>query len=1094
MNEVLREKLEVFIRKYYANRLMKGIFYGLGLGAAYYLLITLLELVGRFSGSVRAALFFTLVAGLLVIVGNYIIIPLSKLVGIGKRLAYKDAARIIGRHFPEVDDKLINTLQLQDLSAGDSELIRASVDQRIAELQPVPFQSAIDLRQNKKYWPLLVIPILIFGGIALSGNWEEFNQSSRRIAEFNREFVPEAPFSFVLENEEMTVEEGEDIDIVLGFSGSSLPTESYILINGRENRMSRRDDGKYHFRLSNLKRDLRFRFDASGWQSQAYEVKVIPVPRIRNINVSVIPPAYTGIKAFVSPLKPVLDIPEGSRVSWQMDLDQSEKASLIIPDGEELFKLLDESRFVLEKRVTLDLEYSVKLKNEHLEKVQIKDHRLDLIPDQYPEIKAVFTRDSSVYGKVFLEGSVADDYGFSRLEMILEVDETRMNREMTINRNVNSAGFADLLLLDSLTAEDSKEIRVFVRVWDNDGVNGAKYATSNTFQFRLKGRAEKEQELEEKYKEYLSGSSDVEENQKELEKRMSEMQKELQGKKNLDWQDKSKLRDLLNKQQELLKQQQQREQELKELQKKEKELGKKNEELEKKEEDINEITPENKELQELMKEIEELMEKLNTEQLMKKLEKMQEMNEQNQQAMERKDELLKDLQFQKDVLQEAQKLKDLGKKMKELSKDLKDENGEKATAEEEMKKQKEIEEEFEKSMEKIEELREENSAFDKQAEKEELEEQQEQTESEMQKAQENMEKQESSPANENQQNAGEKMEEMSESLQMAMMNMQSQQNKENMETLRQILENLKTLSFSIEDLSQASRRTGKNDPAFKELLTEQKRLQDGSRIIEDSLTALGKRVPELEQVVFQELAKINKNLDEGIQHLEELQSAQASANQQMVMTSANNLALLLDETMQSMMQAQAQMMKGNQNCQKPGGGSPKPSMQNMRKMQGDLGKKMDQMKQGNKEGKGKKGERMSKEIVEMLSRQEQIRQALEGMMKDAEGQGTKGDMQKAIDEMKKLEQDLWDGELKDNYKERLKNIDTRLLESEKAELKQKKEKRRESESARDQKQLYEQELEKYLKEKGIEKESLERVPVNFRLYYRNQATDYLKSR
>ena len=1055
MNELLREKLEVFIRKYYTNRLLKGVFYGLGIGAVYFLLITLLELVGRFPGGIRAALFFTLVAGLAVILGKYIVVPLIRLMGIGKRLSYQDAARIIGRHFKEVDDKLINTLQLQELSKGQNDLINASIDQRIGELRPVPFQAAIDLKQNRKYWPLLVIPVLIFGGIALSGNWEAFNQSSRRIAEFNREFVPEAPFNFVLENSNLKVEQGQDLELVLGFQGSSLPAESYILINGRENRMSAKDDGKFHFRLSNLSKDLRFSFEAAGWKSREYQVEVIPVPRIKNISVSVIPPPYTGMKPFLSNLKPVLDIPEGSRVSWQMDLDQSQDASLIIPDGEQVFEKAGESRFMLEKEVRKDLQYSVRVENSQLRKLQIKDHRLEVIPDRHPEIKVDFVRDSVVQGKVFIEGAIADDYGFSRLELYVEGDGLDLSRSLGINRRVNSARFADLLLLDSLVGEESKNLRVYLRVWDNDAVNGAKYATSNTFQFRLAGLEEREEELEERYKEYMSGSSDIEEDRKELDKSLSELQKELQSKKSLDWQDKSKLRELLKKQQELLKKQQEREQELRELQKQEKELGKKDEELQKKEDEINEITPENKELQELMKEIEELMEKLNTEQLKKKLDKMQEMNEQNQQAMDRKDELLKDLQFQKDVLQEAQKLKELGKKMNELSRDLKDENDQKSSVEEEMAKQAEIEKEFEKSMEKIRELREDNAAFDKQAEKEALQDQEEQTESEMQQAQEKMENQQQSPANQNQKQAGENMDKMSESLQMAMMNMQSQQNKENMETLRQILENLKTLSFSIEDLSQASRRTGKNDPAFKDLLTEQKRLKDGTRIIEDSLTALGKRVPQLEQVVFEELAKVNKNLDEGIQNLEELQSAQAAANQQMVMTSANNLALLLDETMQSMMQAQAQMMKGNQNCQKPGGGSPKPSMMNLRKMQGELGQKMDQMQKGSKEGKGKDGERMSREIVEMLSRQEQIRQALEGMMKDAEGQGTKGNLQKAIEEMKKLEQDLWDGELDNNYKERLKNIETRLLESEKAELKQKKEKRRESETADDQKQIYE---------------------------------------
>lgn len=1087
--------MEEFIRKFYQNRLMKGAFYGLGIGALYFLLITFLELVGRFSGPVRAALFFTLVLGLVVIIGKYIIWPLVSLAGVGQRISYERAAKIIGKHFPEVDDKLTNTLQLQSLSKQESDLVEASIAQRIGELQPIPFQSAIDLSQNRKYWPLLVIPVLIFGGIALTGNWKDFNESGRRIAEFNKDFVPDAPFSFILQNKGLVVEEGEDIELVLGFQGNSIPSESNIVFNGRENRMNRKSDGFYHFKLSNLNKNLSFSFETAGWESQVFEIEVIPVPRIKNMSVSVIPPGYTRIKPYLTSVKPVLDVPVGSNVSWQLDLDQSSRASLVWDEGESAFEIKDNSRFMLEKTITKDLEYSVRLQNEHLEKLQIKDHNLKVIPDRYPEIEAVFIRDSSSYNQLFIEGEVADDYGFSRLELILEGEGLNITKRVKLNRGSTTSGFTDLLMLDSLSKEGSIDLRVFLRIWDNDGVKGPKYTTSDGYQIKVVGLEEREQELEEKYKQYLSGSSEMDKEQKELEKSLSEMQKELQGKKTLNWQDKSQLKELLDKQQELLKKQQKREQELKELQKEEKDLGAKDEALEKKEEEINKITPEDKALEDLMKEIEELMEKLNTDQLRKKLDKMQELNEKNEQAMERKDELLKDLEFQKDVLKEAQKLKELGIKMKELSKDVEKEaqpDGEKE--QNEIEEQEKIEEEFEKSMEKIKELTEENKEFKKEVEKEEMDKKEEQTKSEMQKAKENMQKQEQSPANESQKNAGESMEEMSESLQMAMMNMQSQQNKENLETLRQILENLKILSFSVEELSIASRSISKNDPSFKELLTEQKRLQDGTKIIEDSLVALGKRVPELEQVVFEELGKVNKNLDEGIQKLEELQSAQAAANQQLVMTSANNLALLLDETMQSMLKAQAQMMKGKQNCQKPGGGNPKPSMQNMRKMQGELGKKMGQLKKGKQEGKGKEGEPMSREIVEMLSRQEQLRQALEGMMKDAEGQGTKGNLQKAIEEMKKLEQDLWDGALDDNYKQRLKNIDTRLLESEKADLKQKKEKKRESETAGDQRQLYERELEKYLKEKGSERETIDRVPVNFQLYYRNQATDYLKAK
>jgi hypothetical protein len=45
----------------------------------------------------------------------------------------------------------------------------------------------------------------------------------------------------------------------------------------------------------------------------------------------------------------------------------------------------------------------------------------------------------------------------------------------------------------------------------------------------------------------------------------------------------------------------------------------------------------------------------------------------------------------------------------------------------------------------------------------------------------------------------------------------------------------------------------------------------------------------------------------------------AADKQQHAMTSLNNLALLLDEALQQMMQQQASGMPGNGSCKKPGG-------------------------------------------------------------------------------------------------------------------------------------------------------------------------------
>ena len=53
-----------------------------------------------------------------------------------------EAAKIVGDHFPDVKDKLLNTLQLQqqvdNAQGADVTLLAASIDQRTASLRPLP--------------------------------------------------------------------------------------------------------------------------------------------------------------------------------------------------------------------------------------------------------------------------------------------------------------------------------------------------------------------------------------------------------------------------------------------------------------------------------------------------------------------------------------------------------------------------------------------------------------------------------------------------------------------------------------------------------------------------------------------------------------------------------------------------------------------------------------------------------------------------------------------------------------------------------------------------------------------------------------------
>ena len=111
-NADILSALDAFIRKYYKNMLVKGALYAVGLVVSLFLAVVLLEHFGWMSTVARAVMFWVGLLLLIVIITWFVIRPLLKMNGLGKRINHTEAAKIIGKHFPEVSDKLLNLLQL----------------------------------------------------------------------------------------------------------------------------------------------------------------------------------------------------------------------------------------------------------------------------------------------------------------------------------------------------------------------------------------------------------------------------------------------------------------------------------------------------------------------------------------------------------------------------------------------------------------------------------------------------------------------------------------------------------------------------------------------------------------------------------------------------------------------------------------------------------------------------------------------------------------------------------------------------------------------------------------------------------------------
>jgi len=175
--------------------------------------------------------------------------------------------------------------------------------------------------------------------------------------------------------------------------------------------------------------------------------------------------------------------------------------------------------------------------------------------------------------------------------------------------------------------------------------------------------------------------------------------------------------------------------------------------------------------------------------------------------------------------------------------------------------------------------------------------QQQEAQNEMQQGMQKMEQKQSKKASENQKNAAQKMQEMANKMQMMQMEMQQEQHEEDMQAIRQLLENLVNLSMDQEKLMQDISEVSINTPMYTELVQIQHKLKDDAELVEDSLISLSKRVFQLESFISDELNELNRNMNTAIEELADRKKNNANSNQQFVMTSANNLALMLNEVM-----------------------------------------------------------------------------------------------------------------------------------------------------------------------------------------------------
>ncbi|MEQ9303163.1 MAG: DUF4175 family protein [Marinoscillum sp.] len=1114
LSDKLKQNITQFKRKYYTNELIRGTLISTLLFGSILLIFSLLEGFFWFDQPIRLVLFGLLSMLLLYCIVFKIAIPILRLTRLKQGISDEEAARLIGQHFPDIEDKLLNYLQLSSLNKSETSLMAAAIAQKQDHLKVFAFREAINFKVNKTYAVYagsLVLFLLLVSFISP----ELFSDSSSRIVQFNKRFERPAPFSFEVTSD-LTAFKGDSYELSVELNGDALPEQVYLQDQHQNFRMNRVDAAHYTFTFPNLDQDKKLKFEGAGFLSHTYDLKVYNRPEMRNLSIDIDYPSYTGLTDESYKNTGSVIVPEGSVVSWNLESSDADKAFFVI---ERDSIALDNSKNGFSKELTIrnSFLYEIKMANEYARNKSKIIYEVSVIKDESPILEVAYVPDTVSFKSVILSGNIGDDYGFSGLSLSFKKSGSKAFQtiRMPLDKSQINQQFFFQWDLDTINIKENEYLELFMSVSDNDAVNGYKTTSSERFYLKMPDKSEIESIISNKSKQSENKLDKTESLAEELNDRLDDLEDRLRNKKDLDWQDEKLIEDIITDKEKLSK-------EIEDLARKHQELLDSQNEFKKQSKNLQEKS---KQLQQLIEEVLDedtkklydelqklLKEKSNSDQVLEQMSKIRSKEQNMEKELERALELFKRLKFETGLEQTAEKLNELGKKQEELgiktqteealnqaekdkntseSGEENEETQKKSSQEEE---QENIQEEFDQIQNELDRLNELNQELKNPEPMEEFDKEEQEIQEKLDEIPQELKNKEMNKAGQKMKNAGQKMQKMSKSMQQMQSGMEMTMMQENLDHLRDILDNLIKLSFEQELIIDEIKGVQQVDPRFIELSQEQLKLINNAQVIEDSLLSLASRVAQISSFVTREVGEINENLDRTMSELRERNKGKAASYQQFAMTSMNNLALLLDDVLEQMQMSLAESMGKPQK-----GGNQKQSLPNMSDMQQQLSEKIEELK-----GSGKSGRQLSEELAKLAAEQAELRRQLEEMQKQLEGQkvldengdgsgNQAGDkLKEAIQQMEENEIDLVNKRLTNRLIERQQDIITRMLEAEESLREQKESPEREGETAKTQQRKLPPAIEEYLKAKKQEIELLKTIPLDLNPFYKKEVNDYFR--
>ena len=981
--QLLIGKIERFVRKFYMNRLIQGVLIGAALWILFYLAVNALEYFSWFSPKIRMVLFGVLLLGTIAVLIVYFIVPLINLIRYRRKMSLEQAALLIGRFFPEVDDKLLNTLQLSSSAddVGSQQLLEATIEQRTANLAPLRFTDAVDLKGNLRY-VYLFLGLLVLLVLLLIFLPKFAVQPTQRIINYRQEYEKPLPFTVTLQQESIETRQGADVSFSIQVEGNQIPDAFYVKSNLGQQLFNKVSVNEYTHVFKNLFHDFDFQVVGGDYVSHPIPVTVHPNPALLSYHCQVFYPAYIHRQNEVYEGKTRLIVPQGTRLLFDFKTRDCDTL-FVIRDSLTTALFADKDEVLVAFTAASSFQFDLVCRNPWSTQFDPIRFAVDIIPDAYPDIR-VESYDEELSTQIYYSGLIADDYGFSKLLFHCDIKqpvERQVVKPVLFDKSTTRTSFFYRIDLDSLGVLPGQHVEAYFEVWDNDGFHGPKSKRSEVFSYYKPSLSVLDSLAEQTENDIMERMAAKAEESDQLRDEIEKMLQELTSKKDLDWTDREKIKELLERQTAMEEEWNRLQQEQEKLSDFMQEHNLANEELLKKQEQISElfeqIFPE--ELKKLMEEIERLLDEMPRNQMQEMLQNMLKDNKKLQDLLDRNLSLLEQLKMEKDLNDFLDQLNELGEELASGNDTLTS---------------KEAQEAFDDLMQTLDSLMERNQELSEPFNIQEDEEQEEAIKQDLK--------------NGSKKDAGKKMQEMAETMMMSMSQGGMEQLAEDAHLVRILLENVVRASHQQEKLLNELGKLRTDDPSLSTKIVRQKELSANFQMVADSLRSMALRQPSIQNFVFDEIGIIEGQTELALKEMNDLHFSMAVSHQQKALLSMNNLALMLAESLKDMesMMMGASCSSGNQ---KPKPGNQGKSMQQMKEMQEQLGKQLQKLQQQmQQQQSGQPLPSQSEEFARMAAEQEMLRQSMQHMLDEMKKNGQMGDdgMNQIIKDMERLEEDL----------------------------------------------------------------------------------------